>query len=167
MATLTNHLPLAIAEEAVVPEIVNQAVINAPAQRIFAFIEQAERNVEWVPDLTRSERLTPGPTRQGSRFRFVTKIAGIPLESTDEVVEYQPGTLIRFASVQGVPHAGYWRFEPQPPAPDGTPRTLVTYSMSFDLPPAIGPLVARMINLPTRLDEQSRACLANLRSLLE
>ena len=149
------------------PEIVNTATIRAPAERIFQVIEQAERNVEWVPDLSRSERLTPGPTRKGTRFRFTMKMAGIPVDVTDEVVEYQPGRLIRFAGVHGVPHAGYWLLEPQPPAPDGAPQTRVTYSMSFELPPGIGPLIARMINLPSLMDQQSRACLANLRRLLE
>jgi hypothetical protein len=43
----------------------------------------------------------------------------------------------------------------------------VTYGMSFELPPGVGPLVARMIDLPRRMDEQSRACLANLRRILE
>jgi uncharacterized membrane protein len=152
-----------------VPEVVNRAVIRAPAERIFALVEQAERNTEWVPDLSVSERLTPGPTRVGTRFRFVTRVPGvpIPIDSTDEVVALEPGRLIRFTSVRGVPHSGYWELEPLPPGPDGTPQTRVTYSMSFELPPGLGPLVARMIDLPRRLDEQSQASLANLRRLLE
>jgi uncharacterized membrane protein len=152
-----------------VPEVVNRAVIRAPAERIFALIEQAERNTEWVPDLSVSERLTPGPTRVGTRFRFVTRVPGvpIPIDSTDEVVALEPGRLIRFTSVRGVPHSGYWEMEPLPPAPDGTPQTRVTYAMSFELPPGLGPLVARMIDLPRRLEEQSQASLANLRRLLE
>jgi uncharacterized membrane protein len=152
-----------------VPEVVNRAVIRAPAERIFALIEQAERNVEWVPDLTVSERLTSGPTGVGTRFRFVTGIPGlpVPIESTDEVVAYEPNRLIRFTSVRGVPHTGYWQLEPMPPDAAGAPQTRVTYAMSFELPPGIGPLVARMIDLPRRLDEQSQACLANLRRMLE
>ena len=77
------------------PEVVNRAVIRAPAERIFALIEQAERNAEWVPDLSVSERLTPGPTRVGTRFRFVTRVPGvpIPIDSTDEVVALEPGRL--------------------------------------------------------------------------
>jgi uncharacterized protein YndB with AHSA1/START domain len=152
-----------------VPEVVNEAVIRAPAERIFSLVEQAERNVEWVPGLDVSERLTPGPTRVGTRFRFVTRVPGLPLplDSTDEVVAYEPNRLIRFTNVRGVSHEGYWRFEPLPAGTDGAPRTRVTYSMSFELPPGIGPLVARMIDLPRRLDEQSLACLANLRRLLE
>ena len=151
------------------PEVVNRAVIRAPAGRIFALIEQAERNTEWVPDLSVSERLTPGPTRVGTRFRFVTRVPGvpIPIDSTDEVVALEPGRLIRFTSVRGVPHSGYWELEPLPPTPDGAPQTRVTYSMSFELPPGLGPLVARMIDLPRRLEEQSQTSLVNLRRLLE
>jgi len=150
-----------------VPEIVNSAVIRAPAERIFAFIAQAERNVEWVPDLTLSERITPPPTAKGSRFHFTIRLAGFPIDVVDEVVELEPDRLIRFDTVKGVKHAGFWRLEPLPADGDGKPQTRVTYSMQFELPPGVGPLVARLMNLPERLDQQSRDCLANLRRILE
>ena len=145
------------------PEVVNSAVIKAPPEKIFAFISQAERNVEWVPDLQRSERVTPGETRIGTRFRFATRIAGFPLDVTDEVVQLVPDRLIAFRGVTGPPHAGSWSFEPQA---DGS-ATHVTYRMEFELPPGIGPFVAKMIDLDGKLNEQSRACLANLRRILE
>jgi uncharacterized membrane protein len=146
-----------------VPEVVNTAVIRAPAGDVFAYIAQAERNVEWVPDLQTSERVTPGETRVGTRFRFVTKIAGLPLDVTDEVVQLDPERYIAFRGVTGPSHAGSWRFEP---VADGS-ETRVTYTMEFELPPGIGPLVAKLMRLEERLDEQSRACLANLRAKLE
>jgi uncharacterized protein YndB with AHSA1/START domain len=148
-----------------VPEVVNTAVIAAPPSSIFGFIAQAERNVEWVPDLQRSERLTPGDTRVGTRFRFVSRIPGIPfpIDVTDEVVQLVPDRFIAFRGVTGPRHSGSWTFEPEG---DGS-RTRVTYRMEFELPPGVGPIVARMINLEERLDEQSRACLANLRRILE
>jgi hypothetical protein len=149
------------------PEVTNTAIIAAPADRLFAFIAQAERNVEWVPDLERSERLTPGPTQRGSRFRFLVRFGAIPVEVTDEVVEFDPPRLIRFAGIEGVRHSGYWRFEPLPPGTDGRPQTRVTYSMAFDLPPGIGPFMARLVNLPARMEEQSVASLAGLRRLVE
>jgi uncharacterized protein YndB with AHSA1/START domain len=150
-----------------VEEIVNTAVIRAPADRIFAYIAQADRNVEWVPDLSASERVTPPPTQLGSRFHFVMKVAGFPVDVVDQVIEFAPPHLIRFAGVRGVKHGGYWRMEPLPSDANGAPQTRVTYSMTFDLPPGIGPMMARLINLPERLDQQSRACLANLRRILE
>ena len=144
------------------PEVVNTATINAPADEIFAFIAQAERNVEWVPDLERSERLSTGETRIGTRFRFISRLAGLPVDVTDEVVQLVPGRYIAFRGVTGPKHAGSWRFEPT----DDPARTRVTYRMEFDLPPGIG-LMAKLINLEDRLDEQSRACLVNLRRILD
>jgi uncharacterized membrane protein len=119
--------------------------------------------VEWVPDLQRSERLTPGETRVGTRFRFISKIAGIPIDVTDEVVQLVPERFIAFNGVTGPTHSGSWTFQPEG---EGS-QTHVTYRMQFELPPGVGPLVARMLNLEKRLDEQSRGCLANLRRILE
>lgn len=151
----------------VVQEIVNSAVIRAPAEKIFDFLCQAERNVEWVPDLSRSERVTAGPTQRGTRFQFVMRVAGIPVDVTDEVVAFDPPRVIGFRGVRGLGHSGSWTLEPLP-AVEGEPaRTQVTYRMAFEMPPGIGPLVARVMSIPARLDDQSRACLANLRRILE
>jgi ribosome-associated toxin RatA of RatAB toxin-antitoxin module len=144
------------------PEVVNTANIHAPAARIFEYIAHAERNVDWVPDLTLSERVTPGETRIGTRFRFVSKLAGIPVDVTDEVVQLVADRYIAFRGVTGPTHSGSWKFEP---LEDAT-RTRVTYRMEFELPPGVG-LMAKLIRLEDRLDEQSRACLANLRRILE
>lgn len=144
------------------PEVVNTAVIRAPAERVFEFISHAERNAEWVPDLSLSERVTEGETRIGSRFRFFSKLAGIPVDVTDEVVQLVPDRYIAFRGVTGPAHSGSWKFEPlEDPA-----QTKVTYRMDFELPPGVG-LMAKLIRLEERLDEQSRACLANLRRILE
>ncbi len=137
--------------------------LKAPAEKIFAYISRAEHNVDWVPDLQRSERLTPGETRIGTRFRFVTKIAGFPLDVTDEVVQLVPDRFIAFRGVTGPTHAGSWTFQPEG---DGA-STNVTYRMEFELPPGVGPIVAKMLDLNGKLNEQSRACLANLRRILE
>ena len=144
------------------PEVVNSAVIRAPAGRVFEYISHAERNVEWVPDLSLSERVTEGQTRIGTRFRFVSRLAGIPVDVTDEVVQLVPDRYIAFKGVAGPSHSGSWKFEPlEDPA-----QTKVTYRMDFELPPGVG-LMAKLIGLEQRLDEQSRACLANLRQILE
>jgi hypothetical protein len=145
-------------------EVAREAVLAAPASRIFPLLSSAERNVEWVPDLAVSERLTPGPTRVGSRFRFVLRFAGIPLESIDEVVEIDPPRLIRFTSVSGVPHSGSWRLEPV--GAEAESLTKVMYRMTFQLPPGIGPIAARMLDVEGRLERQAETSLVNLRRLL-
>jgi len=151
----------------VVPQVVRSAVIQAPAAKIFALITQAERNSEWVPDLERSERLTPGETRIGTRFRFVSRIGPIPVDVTDEVVQLVPDRHIAFRGVSGPSHAGSWSFQPEPAADGSEGATNVTYRMEFELPPGVGPIVSRMIDLPRRLDDQAQACLSNLRRILE
>ena len=152
------------------PEVVNRAVIRAPAERIFALVEQAERNTEWVPDLSVSERLTPGPTARGDALPLRHPRPRRPHPHRQHGRGGGPGAgapdpLHQRPAASPTPATGSW--SPCPPAPDGTPQTRVTYAMSFELPPGLGPLVARMIDLPRRLDEQSQASLANLRRLLE
>src|SRR5688572_4224754 len=131
------------------PEVVNTAVIRAPAGQIFDYIAHAERNAEWVPDLRLSQRVTPGETRIGTRFRFVSRLAGIPVDVTDEVVQLVPDRFIAFRGVTGPPHSGSWRFEP---VEDGA-QTRVTYRMEFELPPGVG-LMAKLIGLEETLDDQ-------------
>jgi uncharacterized membrane protein len=116
-----------------------------------------------VPNLQRSERVTPGETRVGTRFRFATRVAGFPIEIVDEVVQLIPDRFIAFSGVSGPHHAGSWTFQPEP---DGS-STRVTYRMQFELPPGIGAMVARLVDLPRWLDDQAQGCLANLRRLLE
>lgn len=142
------------------PTIVKEGTIRAPAAQIFALLQEAERNQWWVPGCLRSERLTPGPTRVGSRFRFVVRPFAITFEVVDEVAELIPDRLIRFRSVRGVRHEGYWRLEPE----DGT--TCVTYAIESDLPPGVG-LVAGLLRLEERMERQAEDCLLNLRELLE
>lgn len=145
---------------ALMPKIVKQATITAPAARIFALLQAAERNEEWVPGCLRSERLTPGPTRVGTRFRFLVRPLAVAFEVVDEVVEFIPDRLLRFRSVRGVWHEGYWLLEPE----DGATR--VTYCMDSDLPPGAG-LLAGLLRLEARIGRQAEDCLRNLRQVLE
>ena len=146
------------------PEVVRSAVIEAPAQEIFAFLAQAERNIEWVPRLAYSKRLTSGPTERGTQFGFGLKFAGVMLETVDEVTDIVPGRLISFESASGIKHSGSWRLEPIGVAGD---LTLVTYEMDFEWPQMFAGVLGRLLNLESFLEEQAEACLHNLRQILE
>lgn len=43
------------------PSITRSAEIAAPPASIFEYLREGEHVGEWLPDLLRSERLTPGP----------------------------------------------------------------------------------------------------------
>lgn len=145
-------------------QVVKSALLSVPASSVYAFLIQAERNSEWVPRVTHSERLTPGPTVVGTRFRFNLEFMGQVVGSTDEVIELVPNRLIRSHAIQGLKHSVSWQLEP---VGDDGAVTLVTYSMAFQLPPILRTLTARLFNLESLFEEQAKACLYNLRQILE
>ena len=146
------------------PEVVKSALLHVPASDIFALLVQAERNVEWVPRLASRERLTPGPTAVGTRFRFGLEFMGMVIDGVDEVVELVPDRLIRSRSVEGVAHTTSWELEPV--GEDGA-VTMVTYRMDFTLPAGLGQLASRFLNLDALIEEQADGCLRNVRGILE
>ena len=146
------------------PEVVKSALLHAPASDIFALLVQAERNVEWMPRLASSERLTPGPTAVGTRFRFGLEFMGMVIDGVDEVVELVPERLIRSRSVEGVAHTSSWELEP---VGDDGAATMVTYRMDFTLPPGLSRLASRFFNLDALIEEQADGCLRNVRRILE
>ncbi len=146
------------------PEVVKSALLKVPASDIFALLVQAERNVEWVPRLASSERLTSGPTAVGTRFRFGLEFMGIVIDGVDEVVELVPDRLIRSRSVEGVTHTSSWELEP---VGDDGAATMVTYRMDFTLPPGLSRLASRFFNLDALIEEQADGCLRNVRRILE
>ena len=146
------------------PEVVKSALLKVPASDIFALLVQAERNVEWVPRLASSERLTSGPTAVGTRFRFGLEFMGMVIDGVDEVVELVPDRLIRSRSVEGVTHTSSWELEP---VGDDGAATMVTYRMDFTLPPGLSRLASRFFNLDALIEEQADGCLRNVRRILE
>ena len=146
------------------PEVVKSALLHAPASDIFALLVQAERNVEWMPRLASSERLTPGPTAVGTRFRFGLEFMGMVIDGVDEVVELVPDRLIRSRSVEGVTHTSSWELEP---VGDDGAATMVTYRMDFTLLPGLSRLASRFFNLDALIEEQADGCLRNVRRILE
>jgi len=47
----------------------NSIGIAAPAERVFDYVTDVRREPEWNPQLREPERLTPGPTGAGTRYR--------------------------------------------------------------------------------------------------
>jgi carbon monoxide dehydrogenase subunit G len=58
--------------------------IRAPLDRVFALTNDLDRAMEWLPAGVRVEKLTPGPTRAGTRYRETRRILG-----RDDTEEYE------------------------------------------------------------------------------
>ena len=51
------------------PEFRREVTIERPRERVFALASDPTRAPEWMKDIVKIEMLTPGPLRNGSRFR--------------------------------------------------------------------------------------------------
>lgn len=60
-------------------------------EEVFAYVDDIEREPEWQPNLREVEQTPAGPTRVGTRKRYVSDFLGKRVENTYEVKELEPG----------------------------------------------------------------------------
>jgi uncharacterized protein YndB with AHSA1/START domain len=63
--------------------------IDAPPERVFAWLGNSERALRWVPNLIESEDLEVTPSRIGSTFRHVYQERGRRMEMRGTVTAYE------------------------------------------------------------------------------
>jgi len=145
------------------PSITRSAEIAAPPASIFEYLKEGEHVGEWLPDLLRSERLTPGPVGPGSRFLYVFRVLGRSFEIVNEVTAVEPPALIRFQAVAGVGNRGHFEIA----ALDGGQRSRVTLLFAFDLPSGPVGLLARHLPVAAIVDRYAQASMVRLARRLE
>lgn len=65
-------------------------LLHVPLEKAFALTNDIDRAMEWLPAGVRIEKLTPGPTRAGSRYRETRRILGRDDTEIYEVTVYDP-----------------------------------------------------------------------------
>ena len=75
--------------------------IDRPPADVFAYISNFENNPKWQSGVIDAWFTTDPPLRRGSRYMQVASFLGRRIESTFEVIEYQPGRLVRATRVAG------------------------------------------------------------------
>src|SRR5262245_20481637 len=63
--------------------------IDAPIERVFAWVYESDRNKQWLPNLVESEVLVTVPEGKGSKFRQVYVENGRRMEMVGEVVGFE------------------------------------------------------------------------------
>jgi uncharacterized membrane protein len=135
--------------------------IEAPVEKVFAYIGRPENNKEWIPDVVESEKLTEGPNRPGSRFRFVTRAPlGLRVSAEAEITAMDPPRMLEFRSVSGVEHRGRWELE----ARDGVTR--VRFRLEYRLT-GIETVVLRAAGMRHFLSRHVQGSIEGLRHALE
>jgi uncharacterized membrane protein len=66
-------------------------VIDRPPQVVYDYMDDVAREREWQPNLRVAKQDPPGPSRQGTRKRYVSDFMGRKVENTYVVVEVDPG----------------------------------------------------------------------------
>ena len=140
------------------PKVEKTITINALPDKVFAYINDWKRNLEWWPSLVKVEDVT----RQGAgcHFRWTFKIAGLLLHGETEVVEYIPSErLVTQTKGGGV---STWTYVLRPH--EG--GTELGFSVEYTIPiPVLGKMVEILV---LRQNERlAELGLANLKDLME
>ena len=64
--------------------------LDHPAQQVFSFLVDLQKLPMWQSNLIKTETLTEGPLRVGSRFREVRKLRGRKSEIEGEISAFEP-----------------------------------------------------------------------------
>lgn len=75
--------------------------IQRPAEEIFAFISDFAHNPDWQSGMVSCRFTSEGPLRVGSTYVQEARFMGRTIESTFEVLEYDPGHMVKTASTGG------------------------------------------------------------------
>ncbi|MEU0796763.1 SRPBCC family protein [Amycolatopsis sp. NPDC005961] len=68
--------------------------VAAPPERVLDYLKNFANAEEWDPGTVSCEPLVEGPVEVGSRWRNVSKIAGIETELTYELTRLEPGRVV-------------------------------------------------------------------------
>ena len=124
------------------PVISKRIFIQAPVERVFEYLADVEKHVEWSGTLSFGlesiTKLTDGPLALGSRFRSVGKLshrAGVEDNST--VTELEPNERLAWETVSdgaGQQNTFQWAYMLQPRG-DATRLTYTLLERRFDPKP--------------------------------
>ena len=117
-------------------------IINRPIEEVFTFLTDARNSPQWDSGLLDIRQTPQSPVGVGTRITEVRKFLGRKMETTSEVVEYEPSTKYTRKGGGPFPITGSLTFEP---TAEGT-KVIWTFEMKpggfFAL---AEPLVARSL----------------------
>ena len=103
-------------------------IINAPVEKVFAYITDPANEMEWLPGNTDVRDITGQGV--GQRWGYTYKMMGLPFKGEDEVLEYTPNQRYVTKSKGGVVSTWTWTFKPE----DGGTRLNVVVEYTIPVP---------------------------------
>jgi uncharacterized membrane protein len=134
--------------------------IDRPSDEVFAFISNFENNPLWQSGQVEARFTSEGPLRVGSTYDQVAKFLGRRIESTFEVLEYEPGRKVKATSTSGSFPITFTRMVEEA-AGGGAQVSAVVEGDSSGFFKLAEPLLARMVQRSVKMDYR------NLKQVME
>ncbi len=139
-------------------KIEKSITINAPVDKVFAYIEDPMSNPEWLPSLMEVKDVVGQGA--GTHFRWTYKMVGLRLEGESTTTEYIPNRRIVTESKGGAVSTWTWTFEPHD---GGTKATLV---VDYTVPvPVLGKLAEALVLKQN--EREADLAMTNIKARLE
>ena len=97
-------------------EIHKSVTIDAPAEKIYGFVDNPENFSKYVPNVERVVDIKRSEGRIGDSFRVIYKVMGVTFDEKFTVTEHQPPHKAGSRFEGGMKGTFDWSFEPPRPA---------------------------------------------------
>ena len=87
--------------------------IDAPRQRVWDYIVDPDRHIEFMEGMTQWEAAGAQRTGLGARFAMRMRVGSAELGGLIEIVEFDPPCDLAWTSITGLDHRGRWRLRPR------------------------------------------------------
>jgi len=133
--------------------------INRPPEDVFSFVANFENEPKYQREVEVTTKTSEGPIGIGTTFRDVVRVMGLRLESTYEIIEYEPSRSLAIKILKGqAPFTARYTFT------DVDGRTELGFSADV-YPTGVLRLVQPLLQL--RLQRQFEGNFNRLREILE
>jgi uncharacterized membrane protein len=106
--------------------------VNAPAEAIWAFVDDPSRYLHFLSGITRWEVVGEQASGLGARYRMLMHVGSAEVGGLVEVVEHDPARDMAWVSIVGIDQRGRWRLREHRSRPPGrTPVTKVELRLSY------------------------------------
>lgn len=140
-------------------KITRSVTINAPVEKVFAFMSQPTNLPEIWPSLIETKDVQPAPVG-GYNYDWVYKMAGMRFEGASETTEFIANQRIVVKNTKGIESTFVWMYESEDSG------TKLTVELEYTVPiPLLGKLAEAFVLKQN--DHEADVLLANLKSRME
>ena len=134
--------------------------INAPVDKVFAYVEDPASHAEWMPSLIEVKDVSLTERGVGSHWRWAWKMVGLTFEGETTITDYIPNRRLVWQSKGGIVSTWVYTFEPDD---GGTKMNIV---VEYTIPvPVLGKVAERFVL--SQVEREGDLGMANVKARME